>query len=125
MIGKVVLILEKSEDGQCKGVIGEREGCFPGNCTRERTYDCCTVLSHSELSVSSLMPKGTLSLVETPHHGDDDEFDLEKSNVATVLVKRDSHWWIGQLKGKRGLFPANNAKEIKGTVVHVIVAIKS
>ena len=47
VIGDVVLILEKSEDGWCKGVIGEREGWFPGNCTRKGTYDCCTVVSCS------------------------------------------------------------------------------
>ena len=35
VIGEVVSILDKSEDGRCKGVIEEREGWFPGNCTRE------------------------------------------------------------------------------------------
>ena len=45
-IGEVVQVFEKCEDGRCKGVIGEREGWFPGNCTKERTYDCCTVVSH-------------------------------------------------------------------------------
>ena len=72
------------------------------------------------------MPKVTQALVETPHHGDDDgELDLEKDNVVTVLLKRDSHWWIGELKGKRGLFPANNVKEIKGTVVQLLLLLSS
>ena len=44
VIGGVVLILEKSEDGRCKGSDGVREGWFPGNCTAEGTYDCSTVL---------------------------------------------------------------------------------
>ena len=48
VIGDIVLV-EKSEDGRCKGVIGEREGWFPENCTRECTYDCCTVVTHSDL----------------------------------------------------------------------------
>ena len=48
-IGDIVLILERSEDGRCKGMVGEREGWFPGNFTRQRTYDCCTVVSHSDL----------------------------------------------------------------------------
>ena len=43
-IGDVLLILEKSEDGRCKGVDGKKEGWFPGNCTRKRMYDCCTVV---------------------------------------------------------------------------------
>ena len=42
MIGDVLLVLEKSGDGRCKGMIGEREGWFPGDCTRGRMYDCCT-----------------------------------------------------------------------------------
>ena len=69
------------------------------------------------------MPEKTQALVETPHHGDDDgELDLEKDDVVTVLLKRDSHQWIGELRGKRGLFPANNVKEITGTatVVHML-----
>ena len=62
------------------------------------------------------------ALVETPHHGDDDdELDLEKDEIVDVLLKRDSDWWIGRLKGKKGLFPANNVKEIKGTVVHMLL----
>ena len=36
-IGEVVSVLEKSGDGRCKGMVGERKGWFPGNCTRERT----------------------------------------------------------------------------------------
>ena len=76
---------------------------------------------------SSLVPKSSQALVETPHHGndDEDELDLEEGNVVTVLLKRDSHWWIGKLKEKKGLFPANNVKEIKGIVVHVVVIIIS
>ena len=65
------------------------------------------------------MPKRTHALVETPHHGDDDDkLDLEKGDVVEVLLKRDSDWWIGRLKEKRGLFPANNVKEIKGTCIY-------
>ena len=45
-IGEVVQVFEKCEDGRCKGVIGEREGWFPGNCTRERTYNCSTIVYH-------------------------------------------------------------------------------
>ena len=61
------------------------------------------------------MPQyGTKAVVETPHHGDDGELDLEEDDVVNVLLKRDSDWWIGKLKGKRGLFPASNVKEIKG-----------
>ena len=73
------------------------------------------------------MPEGSSqALVETPHHSDDDgELDLEKNDVVTVLLKRDSHWWIGELKGKRGLFPANNVKEIKGTVVHMLLLLSN
>ena len=63
------------------------------------------------------MPEKTQALVHTPHHG---ELDLEKGNVVTVLLKRDSQWWIGELRGKRGLFQANNVKEIKGTVVDML-----
>ena len=71
------------------------------------------------------MPKSSFqALVETPRHSDDDELDLEKNDVVTVLLKRDSDWWIGELRGKRGLFPANNVKEIKGTatVVHMLLS---
>ena len=32
-IGEVVQVFAKGEDGRCKGVIGNREGWFPGNCT--------------------------------------------------------------------------------------------
>ena len=39
VIGEVVLVLEKSEDGRCKGIFGEREGWFPRNCISERKYD--------------------------------------------------------------------------------------
>ena len=62
----------------------------------------------------------TKALVETPHHGDDGELDLVKDEIMDVLLKRDSQWWIGELKGKRGLFPANNVKEIKGIAVHML-----
>ena len=66
------------------------------------------------------------ALVEIPHHGDDDdEVDLEKDDVVTVMLKRDSHWWIGELRGKRGLFPANNVKEIKGTVVDMLLLLSN
>ena len=66
------------------------------------------------------MHEKTQALVETPHHG---ELDLEKDDVVTVLLKRDSDWWIGGLKGKKGLFPANNVKEIKGTVVDMLLHV--
>ena len=128
VIGDVVLVCEKSEDGRCKGVIGEREGWFPGNCATEGMYDCCTVCItfRSLLCSSSLVPKSTQAIVETPHHGDDDgELDLEIGDVVFVLVKRDSHRWIGQLKGKNGLFPAKNVKEIKGTVVHMLLLLSN
>ena len=49
VIGEIVLVLEKSEDGRCRAVIGEREGWFPGNYTSESMYDCCTVVSHFDL----------------------------------------------------------------------------
>ena len=49
VIGDIVLVFEMSEDGRCKGVIGEREGWFPGDCTTERTYNCCTVVYHLDL----------------------------------------------------------------------------
>ena len=63
----------------------------------------------------SLVPKCTQALVESPYHSvDDGELDLEKGDVVNVLLKRDSHWWIGEFKVKRGLFPANHVKEIKG-----------
>ena len=57
MIGDFVLVLEKSEDGRCKGMIGGREGWFPGNCTREGAYDCCycSVLSRSDLGIESML----------------------------------------------------------------------
>ena len=73
------------------------------------------------------MPKSSQALVETPHHGDDDEdeLNLEEGNVVTVLLKRDSHWWIGQLAEERGLFPANNVKEIKGIVVHMLLLLSN
>ena len=72
------------------------------------------------------MPKNTQALVETPHHGDDDDkLDLEKDEIVDVLLKRDSDWWIGQLKGKKGLFPANNVKEIKGTVVDMLLLLSN
>ena len=54
-IGDYVSILEKSEDGRCKGVIiGEREGWFPGSCIRKGMYNCSTVVSH--LDVCSVLP---------------------------------------------------------------------
>ena len=72
------------------------------------------------------MLKITQALVETPHHGDDDdELDLEKGHVVNVLLKRDSDWWIGQLKGERGLFPAKNVKEINGTVVDMLLLLSN
>ena len=45
-IGEVVQVFEKSVNGRCQGVVGEREGWFPENCTRKCTYNCCTVVSH-------------------------------------------------------------------------------
>ena len=80
----------------------------------------------SLLCSSYLVPPFTQALVETPHHGDDDdELDLEKDEIVDVLLKRDSAWWIGLLKGKKGLFPANNVKEIKGTVVHMLLLLSN
>ena len=52
VIGDVLLIIERSEDGRCKGMFGGKEGWFPGNCTREGTYDCCTVVYHLDLKCS-------------------------------------------------------------------------
>ena len=76
------------------------------------------------LCSSSLVPKSTQALVDTPYHSDDDgELHLEKDDVVSVLLKRDSFWWIGQLKEERGLFPANNVKEIKGIVVHMLLLL--
>ena len=54
VIGDVIQVFAKNEAGRCKGVIGEREGWFPGNCTRERTYDCCSVVLH--LDLCSVLP---------------------------------------------------------------------
>ena len=73
------------------------------------------------------MPKNTSQvIVKSPHHGDaNGKLDLEEGDVVTVLLKRDDHWWIGELKGKRGLFPANSVKEIKGTVIHMLLLLSS
>ena len=73
------------------------------------------------------MPEySTEAIVETPHHGDDDdELDLEKGDVVTVMLKRDSDWWIGKLKGKKGLFPASNVKGINGTVVDMLLLLSN
>ena len=68
----------------------------------------------------------TQLLVETPHHDyDDGELHLEKGDVVTVLLKRDDDYWIGELKGKKGLFPAKSVKEIKGTVVHMLLLLSN
>ena len=72
------------------------------------------------------MPDFTQALVETPYQSDDDGgLDLEKDDLVSVLLKRDSHWWIGELKAKRGLFPANHVKEIKGIVVHMLLLLSN
>ena len=49
-IGDIVLVFEKNEGGRCKGMIGEREGWFPGNCTREcMTCMIVVLLSHIQI----------------------------------------------------------------------------
>ena len=91
------------------------------------TIDVCLYHIQSFLCSSSLVPNFIQVLVETPHNGDDDDdaLDLEENDVVTVLLKRDSDWWIGELRGKKGLFPANNVKEIKGTVVDMLLLLSN
>ena len=45
----------------------------------------------------------------------DDELDLERGQIVTVLSKDldDPGWWRGKLNGKVGVFPDNFVKIIK------------
>ena len=87
---------------------------------------CIQIFALHLKNIFSLVPECTRAIVESSYHSDDDgELDLEKGDVVTILLKRDSHWWIGRLYGKRGLFPANNVKEIKGTYSVTPVMVNS
>uniref|UniRef100_W5LE72 Osteoclast-stimulating factor 1 n=1 Tax=Astyanax mexicanus TaxID=7994 RepID=W5LE72_ASTMX len=36
-----------------------------------------------------------------------DELDFNAGDIIEVVDRVDSYWWMGQLRGRRGLFPAN------------------
>ncbi|TPX41023.1 hypothetical protein SeMB42_g05764, partial [Synchytrium endobioticum] len=40
-----------------------------------------------------------------------DELSFKAGDMITVISKDDAGWWTGNVKGKRGLFPANYAQE--------------
>jgi len=37
----------------------------------------------------------------------DDELSFDVSDIITVVHRSGSDWWLGQLRGKTGLFPSN------------------
>ena len=37
----------------------------------------------------------------------DQELDLSKGDIVTVVAKEDDMWWCGLRKGKMGMFPAS------------------
>ena len=69
------------------------------------------------------MPQyGTKAVVETPHHGDDGELDLEEDDVVNVLLKRDSDWWIGKTQRKERSIPSKQCERDKRyTVIHMLL----
>ena len=43
---------------------------------------------------------------------DAEELSLSAGDIVNLLRKEDSGWWVGELKGKKGLFPYNYVEEI-------------
>lgn len=54
----------------------------------------------------------------------DDELSLQEGDVITVVSKEveDAGWWLGELNGKRGVFPDNFVTAI--STEEVIIFIK-
>lgn len=42
----------------------------------------------------------------------DNEMSIKKGDIITVVEKVDAGWWIGEMEGKRGLFPATYCSEM-------------
>lgn len=45
-----------------------------------------------------------------------DELSAKVGDVVNVYEKRPDQWWVGELNGRKGIFPGNYAEEIKGGV---------
>ena len=46
------------------------------------------------------------------HAQDAEELNLTSGDVLSLLKKEDSGWWVGEINGKKGLFPYNYVEEL-------------
>lgn len=53
-----------------------------------------------------------------PHTGDSfDEISFRKEDKFNVVRKETEHWLVGEINGKRGLFPRDKVKVIDNSVI--------
>ncbi|XP_042189814.1 SH3 domain-containing kinase-binding protein 1 isoform X4 [Callorhinchus milii] len=65
------------------------------------------------------------AIVEFDYKGQqDDELTISVGEVVTNIEKKDGGWWEGELGGRRGLFPDNFVREIKGVKKEHHITVK-
>ncbi len=45
-----------------------------------------------------------------------DELSSKPGDVITIFEKKSDGWWVGELNGKRGVFPGNYSEELPGGI---------
>lgn len=106
--GDIINVYEMNDDGWWLGEKNGKKGLFPSNFVED--YDG-TKQESSNHSVPQDKPIGVAIALYPYDAGDENELSLQEGDRITVYHKGEDGWWLGELRGKRGLFPSNYTKE--------------
>ena len=94
----IILVVKKYPDSQwIKGQIGEKIGLFPGNFTRPEKQEAA-------VKVKALFDYDA---------SEDNELSFKEGNVITIIGDDIEGWSVGELNGKKGMFPSNYVEKLK------------
>lgn len=105
--------LGEVEEGWWRGRVKNRVGVFPSNFVSPPVYE--------EPDKPKDQDKKEICKVLFPYDAvNEDELTLTEGEVITLLSKDapDKGWWVGELKGRMGLFPDNFVEIISVTTDH-------
>lgn len=87
------------------GELNGKRGRFPSN--------YCEVINQPVLPKLDA-PKTQVKVLYDFEAKKREHISLKRGDVITVLEKRESGWWIGELNEQKGKFPSNYVEEFQG-----------
>jgi len=100
IVGELVAITEKYDNGWCKGEKNGKIGMFP--------YNYVEPASASEISSynsASTPSSNEIVIAIQDFQGSSSQLSLKKDDIINVLEKFPTGWWKGELNGRVGVFP--------------------